>query len=360
MKAIIAAGGKGTRLYPLTFTSNKHMIPIANKPLLFYAIENIANVGVKEVAIIVNETRPAIEAAVGAGKKWGIQVTYIDQPVALGIGHVVKISEKFLAGSPFVYHLGDNIFTNGISKPFNFFVKNKSDAVLTILKHPENFRLGVPYFDKQGKLLKVVEKPKNPPNPYGVPGLYFFNHNVFKAFRGADPVKPSARGEYEVPDLYSWLIRHKYKVDAAEIDGQWRDPGKFDDSLDSSRLLLDLHCKKSIKGKVDKSSQLEGQVEIGKGSTIENSQITGPVSIGKNVHILNSRIGAHTAIADDCEIISSTIEYSILMQGVQIINIRRPIDASIIGKSATIRSDKAAKPSYNFTISDHSHVDVPH
>lgn len=360
MKAIIAAGGKGTRLYPLTFTSNKHLIPIANKPLLLYPVEDIASVGIKEVGVIVNETKPAIENLLGNGSKWGLKITYIDQPVALGIGHVVMISETFLAGEPFVYHLGDNIFTNGIKKPFDYFAKEKPDAVLTIIEHPENHRLGVPFFDENGKLLKVVEKPQNPPNKYGVPGLYFFNHNVFKAFKGPDRVKPSERrGEYEVPDLYSWLIEHNYRVEAAEIDGEWRDPGKFDDSLDANRLLLDLKCKTNIKGKVDKATHITGEVEAGKRSVIKNSQIEGPVSIGENVYVENSQIKPHTSIANGCKVINSQIGYSIIMEDVTIENIRKPIDASMIGKHAVIRSDKAAKPTYNFTISDHSHIDVP-
>ena len=306
MKAIIAAGGKGSRLYPLTFTSNKHLIPIANKPLLFYPLEDIAEVGIKQVGIVVNETRPAVEEAVGNGAKWGLKITYIDQLQPLGIGHVIKISEKFLAGDPFVYHLGDNTFTKGIKKPFNHFVSAKPDAVLTIIKHKENFRLGVPYFDKSGKLIKVVEKPKNPPNDYGVPGLYFFNHNVFKAFRGKNAVKPSARGEYEVPDLYSYLIDHGYRVVASEIDGQWCDPGKFDDSLEANRLLLDLRVKQEILGEVDKDSKITGKVMVGKGSEIKNSRITGPCAIGENVHLENCIIGPYTSIADGCELRSAS------------------------------------------------------
>jgi len=172
MKAIIAAGGKGTRLRPLTFTANKHLLPIANKPLLLYPIEDIAGVGIKQVGIIVNETRPAIEALLGTGSKWGLKITYINQPQPLGLAHVVKTAEKWLGKTPFFMHNGDNIFTDGIKEPYQYFKKHKPDAVLTILEHEENYRLGVPYFDKDGQLIKVVEKPKNPPNKFGIPGLY--------------------------------------------------------------------------------------------------------------------------------------------------------------------------------------------
>ncbi len=358
MKAIIAAGGRGSRLYPLTFTNNKHLIPIANKPLLFYPIEDIAEVGIKQVGIIVNETRSSIENAVGSGKKWGLKITYIDQPEPLGIGHVVKISENFLQGEPFVYHLGDNIFTNGIKKPFDHFATKKPDAVLTIIQHDENFRLGVPYFDKSGKLEKVVEKPKNPPNSYGVPGLYFFNHHVFEAFHGKEQVQPSIRGEYEVPDLYSYLIEHGYQVDTAEIDGQWIDPGKFDDSLEANRILLDIRGINDIKGIVDKSSTIQGKVAIGKGSNIVNSRIYGPATIGEHVHIENAYIGPYTSIANGCEIRSATIEDSILMERVDITDVKGKIVASMIGKDATVIGLSAAKPIHKLTISDMSVVEL--
>lgn len=359
MKALIAAGGNGTRLRPLTFTSNKHLIPIANKPLLFYALENIAEVGIKEVGVIVNQTRPAIEAALGDGKRWNLKITYLDQPRPLGIGHVVKISEKFLAGEPFVYHLGDNIFTEGIDQPYRQFVKTRPDALLTIIKHKENFRLGVPYFDCQGKLVKVVEKPLNPPNDYAIPGLYFFTKTVFKAFRGQDRVKPSPRGEYEVPDLYTYLIEHGYRVETAEISGEWRDPGKFDDSLDANRLLLDLRCHRKIAVKIGKHSKIIGKVEIGTGTKIVASQVTGPVSIGQNCYLQNSFIGPYTSIADGCEIRNSAVTNSILMERVDISDVSGKIKDSLIGRDATITGNRSAHGTVKLTISDLSMVEIP-
>jgi glucose-1-phosphate thymidylyltransferase len=358
MKAIIAAGGKGTRLRPLTFTSNKHLIPIANKPLLLYPIENIVKVGIKEVGIIVNETRPAVENFLGTGKKWGIKITYINQPEPLGLAHVVKISQKFLGKSPFVYHLGDNIFTKGIKKPFEKFMSSKPDALLTVVEHEENYRLGVPYF-KNNKLEKIVEKPKTPPNKYGVPGLYFFTHHVFQAFSGKDQIRPSARGEFEIVDLYNYLLRHDFNVEVSELEGEWLDPGKFDDSLLANRLLLDLNTKQYIKGNVDQNSKISGKVNIGKNSQIKNSQIVGPVSIGENVHVEDSFIGPYTSIADNCEIRSATIEYSILMESVDITDVPVRIEGSMIGKDATLLGTKAAIPSYKFTVSDMSLIELP-
>jgi len=357
MKAIIAAGGKGTRLRPLTFSSNKHLIPIANKPLLLYPFENIVALDIKQIGIIVNETKPAIENLLGDGSKWKVKITYIDQPEALGLGHVVKISQKFLNKSPFVFHLGDNIFSQGIKEPYHHFIKHKPDAVLTVIKHPENYRLGVPFFDDNGKLIEVVEKPENPPNQFAAPGLYIFNHHVFEAFSGKDAVKPSARGEYEITDLYNYLLKKNYKVDAVEIKGEWRDPGKFDDSLEANRLMLDLKLKTSIKGKVDKKTKISGEVVVGKGSKVSNSQIIGPAIIGKNVVIKDSYIGPHTSIADNCKIVNSEIENSIVMQDSHLVDARPRIEASMIGKHADIRTTQ--NPTYSFFIGDHCKIELP-
>lgn len=362
MKAIIAAGGKGTRLYPLTFTSNKHLIPIANRPLLSYPLENIAEVGIKDVGIIVNpDTQDAIKDYVGKGEKWGIKVSYIEQLEPLGLAHVVEVSQKFLGDSPFVYHLGDNIFSKGIKGPFKVFAKKKPDALLTVLEHDENYRLGVPFFDKQGNLKEVVEKPKNPPNRYGVPGLYMFSSKVFEAYKGRGRIKPSARGELEITDLYNWMLSHDKKVEVAELDGKWRDPGKFDDSLEANKLMLEIKVKKDVKGKVDKDSNVSGEVEIGKGSRIVNSKIVGPVSIGENVHIRNSFVGPFTSIASECEIVNASIEYCILMEDIDIADVKGKIEASMIGKHTRIITPKtkARAPIYSFTVADHCTIELP-
>ncbi|MBU2543697.1 glucose-1-phosphate thymidylyltransferase [Patescibacteria group bacterium] len=359
MKAIIAAGGKGTRLYPLTYTSNKHMLPIANKALLLYPFEDIVSVGIKEIGIIVNETRPSIEKLIGDGSNWGARVTYIDQPIAMGLAHVVKISEKFINGDSFVYHLGDNIFTQGIKRPYSKFVKSKSDAMLTMIEHQENYRLGVPFFDEDGKLIRVVEKPENPPNRFGIPGLYMFGPKVFEAFKGKDQIKPSARGELEIVDLYNYMIKKGYKVEVAELEGEWRDPGKFDDSLETNKLIMDLNKRTEINGKVDKDSKLADGVVLGKGSTVTNSQILGPVIIGDNVEIRNSYIGPYTAIGDSCEIVNAKIEYSILLPDVHLVDVRGKIQASMIGSHTEIRQTKERVPVYSFMVADHCRIDLP-
>jgi glucose-1-phosphate thymidylyltransferase len=358
MKALIAAGGRGTRLYPITFTSNKHLIPVANKPLLLYPVEAIAAAGIKEVGVIVNETRPAIESLLGDGSAWGFKITYIFQEKPEGLGHCVKVAEEFMAGSPFVFHLGDNIFTDGIGKPFDHFLKTKPDALLTITKHEENWRLGVPFFDDQGKLVKVVEKPKNPPNPYGVPGLYFFNRHVFEAFRGKDRVKKSARGEYEITDLYTYLLEHGYRVEYEEVGGWWRDPGKMEDLLEANSLILDKFNEHRIEGKVDKETQISGDVTIEKGSTVTRSVIRGPVVIGRNVVIEDSYVGPFTSIYHECLIKNCEVENSVLLQGARLENLDKRVDKSLIGnKAQVIRTDTRPR-SYNFLVGDMSRVDL--
>lgn len=358
LKAIIAAGGRGTRLRPLTFTGNKHLLPIANKPLLFYPLESIIGLGIKEVGVIVNETRPSVENLLGDGTKWGLKITYINQLEPLGLAHVVKISQSFLKKDPFVYILGDNIFTKGVQDVYDAFIKTKSDALLTMVKHKENYRLGVPFFEN-GKLIKVVEKPKDPPHNYGVPGLYFFSHHVFEAFSGKDSIKPSSRGELEITDLYNYLIKHGYRVEAAEIKGEWLDPGKFDDSLEANRVMLELRCSDDIKGDVDKDSKLMGKIAIGADSKIRNSQIIGPVSIGEKVNISDSYIGPYTSIANDCKIQKAAIEYSIVMEGVNIMETPSRIWGSMIGKEAVVMGRQSASPICKLTISDMSKVELP-
>ncbi|MFZ2199426.1 MAG: glucose-1-phosphate thymidylyltransferase [Microgenomates group bacterium] len=360
MKAIIAAGGKGTRLYPLTFTSSKQMLPIANKPLIMYPLEDIIATGIKEIGMVVNDSRPDFEKMLGDGSKLGVKITYIDQPEALGLAHVVKICEKFVGGDSFIYHLGDNIFTAGIKKPFDHFVKSGADAVLTVIEHEENYRLGVPFFDKDGKLIQVVEKPEVPPNKFGVPGLYMFSSKVFGAFHDDDGIKPSARGELEITDLYNYMLKKGYKVEVAELDGQWRDPGKFNDALETNKLILEQMKNHKLAGEVDSDSKLTDGVTLGKGSKVINSQIVGPVIIGENVEIRNSYIGSFTAIGNDCEIVGSKIEYSIVLEDVHITDVKGKIESSMIGKHTEINRSPEVSPKYSFMIADHCRISLPY
>ena len=234
MKAIIRIGGGGKRRGPVTFTANKHFIPVGNKPLIFYPIETIKKAGIVDIAITYNPGQLVFAKKIlGSGRAWGVKFTYIEQPEPIGLANVVAVCEEWIGDEPFVYHLGDNIFVDGIIESKEYFEKEKPDGLVVMVHHSENTRLGVPYFDKNNRLIKYIEKPKNPPHDFAIPGLYFGNKNFFKAFHGKDRIKPSDRGEYEIPTAYQWLIDHKYRGDVIEYIGKWLDPGKFGDRLES-------------------------------------------------------------------------------------------------------------------------------
>lgn len=337
MKAIIPTGGRGTRMQPLTFSTNKHFIPVANKPLIYYPIEAIAESGIREVAITYNPGwLKLVKSYLGTGRKWGLKFTYILQEEPSGLANVVQVCEDYLKGKPFVYHLGDNIFTEGIKDLVEYFLKEKPNGLVAMVKHHENWRLGVPYFDKQGNLQKIIEKPKNPPHKFAMPGIYFADSNFFKSFKGNDKVKPSPRGEYEIPDPFTWMIRHGYRVLAKEYKAKWLDPGKFGDWIESNRYLLDTKLRTKIESRVGKNNKIEGRVKIGGKCKIKNSEIRGPVSIGDSVQIFGSYVGPYTSISDGCVIENSHVENSVLMKRVKVVNLRQPIDESLIGTESEI------------------------
>jgi len=337
MKAIIPTGGRGTRMQPLTFSTNKHFIPLAGKPLIHYPIEAVANSGIKNVAITYNPGwLEIVKSYLGDGSMWGLKFTYVLQEKPLGLANIFQVCEDYLKDEPFLLHLGDNIFTGGISGLVDHFLKEKPDGMIAKVKHPENWRLGVPIFDKKGRLTDYVEKPKNPPNDYAVPGIYFFTKDVFKSFKGKDRVKPSARGEYEILEPFKWLIKHKYRIDVVEYKGKWLDPGKFDDWIQANQFLLDINVKGEKLSKLANGTLIEGRVDLGRRSKLINSEVRGPVVIGDDVVIKNSYIGPFTSISDNCVIEDSHVENSVLMPGVAIKNIKQPINESVVGTGAEI------------------------
>ncbi len=336
MKAIIPTGGRGTRMRPITFSANKHFIPVANKPLILYPIQTVADAGIKEIGITYNPG--GLEEAqnlLGDGSKWGVKITYVLQEKPAGLANIVQVCEDFVAGDAFVLHLGDNIFVDGIAEAVEHFEKEKPNGMVTMVHHPENRRMGVPYFDDQGRLLKYVEKPENPPHDFAVPGLYFADNNFFKCFK-EDPIQPSPRGEYEIPDAFQWMINHNYRVDVLEYKGKWLDPGKFDDWLEANQFLIGRLEESKLESQPDEQSRVENRVSIGKDCTIENTHIRGPVIIGTNVTLKNAYIGPYCAVSDGCTITGSHVENSVVMNNVKIANVSQPIDESIIGIDSII------------------------
>lgn len=338
MKAIIPTGGRGTRMRPLTFSTNKHFIPVANKPLIFYPVETIADAGIKEVGITYNPGGlEEAKAHLGDGSGWGLSITYILQEKPAGLANIVEVCEEFIGGNSFVFHLGDNMFVDGIKEAVKYFEKEKPDGLVTMIHHKENKRMGVPFFNGQGRLIKYVEKPENPPHDFAVPGVYFGNANFFKCFRGENKIKPSDRGEYEIPAAFQWLVDNGFRVDVIEYKGKWLDPGKFDDWILANQYILENKLEENIECEVELPSKIAGKVSLGRNCAIVNSKITGPSVIGDNVTITDSEIGPLTSIASNCEIVKSKVSNSILMNGVKILDIwNHPVYNSLIGTDSEV------------------------
>ena len=353
MKSIILCAGKGTRLRPLTHTSAKHLIPIANKPVLFYAIEAIRDCEIKDIGIIVGETGEDIRSELKEGSKWGVNISYIEQKEALGLAHAVSVAKDFLGEDKFLMYLGDNLLKNGVESYVNKFIQENynSFVLLTEVDNPKQF--GVAELEG-GRVVRVVEKPKEPVSNLALIGVYFFDKNVHQAIEN---IKPSARGELEITDAIQWMIDKGYKVGAEVIEGWWKDTGKPDDILEANRLILE-DIERDISGAkvVDEASQISGRVKIGKGSEIINSKILGPVIIGNKVKVVDSYIGPFTSLSDGVEIKKAEIEYSVVLENTKIENIKRRMQKCLIGKGVKIYHSKDLPRIYKFILGDHSKV----
>lgn len=353
MKSIILCAGKGTRLRPLTHTSAKHLIPIANKPVLFYAIEAIGDCGVKEIGIIIGETGDDIKSELKEGSKWGVNISYIEQKEALGLAHAVSVARDFLGEEKFLMYLGDNLLKNGVESYADKFIQGNYNAfvLLTEVDNPRQF--GVAEL-KEGRVVRVVEKPKEPVSNLALIGVYFFDKNVHQAVKS---INPSARGELEITDAIQWMIDKGYKVGAEVIGGWWKDTGKPDDILEANRLILE-DIERDVSGAkvVDETSQISGRVKIGKGSEIINSKIVGPVIIGNKVKVVDSYIGPFTSLSDEVEIKKIEIEYSVVLENTEIENIKGRMQRCLIGKGVKIYHSKDLPRVYEFIIGDHSKV----
>ena len=353
MKALITSGGRGTRLRPITHTQNKHLIPIANKPILHYAIEAIAEAGIKEVGIVINADNQDVANAIGDGGTWGVHITYIPQEAPLGLAHVVKISQSFIKDEPFIFYLGDNMVIGGIQKFIKKFEAEKSNCHLTLSKVKDPSRFGVPEIKGQ-QIVGIVEKPLKPKSEYAVAGIYLYDHTIFEA---VNSIKPSPRGELEISDAHQYLLQRGYKVTFSEITGWWKDTGKPEDLLEANRLVLS-HQRGKIDGRIDKNSAIAGEVVIGKGTQIISSQIRGPVIIGENSLIENSYIGPYTSIHNETRLLNSEIEFSIVMENCHIENVGIRIESSILGANVDIIKAKGMPKTHRFILGTQSQVEL--
>ena len=339
MKALIASGGRGTRLRPITHTQNKHLIPIANKPILYYAIEAAVDAGITEIGIVHNADSQEVPKYIGDGSKWGVKITYIPQTVPGGLAQVVQLAEKFIAGDKFIFYLGDNMLVGGVKRFVEEFEKSGCNCYLTLAKVKDPERFGVPEI-RNKKIMRVDEKPKKPKSNDAVKSL-----------------KPSARGELEISDAHSLLIKRGFKVGYTEITGWWKDTGKPTDLLEANRLILD-NIEPRNDGTVDAQSDVAGRVVIEEGARIIKSKIRGPVIIGKNCIIEDSYIGPYTSIGDRTEIKESEIEYSIILRDCKIHSVGIRIEGSILGNDVEIVEAVGKPRVHRFMIGDQSRIEV--
>jgi len=354
MKALITAGGKGTRLRPLTHTQNKHLLPIANKPILHYALEKMVDAGIKEVGIITNQEAPEVKAALGTGEAWGLNITYIPQDAPLGLAHVVKISQDFIGDDSFIFYLGDNMVVGGLGKFIDAFEKTGSNCHLTLSKVKDPERFGVPEI-RDNRIVSIEEKPQHPKSEFAVTGIYLYDSTIFEAVNN---IEPSARGELEISDAHQYLLDHGYAITFSEITGWWKDTGKPEDVLEANRLLLE-HTKAKQEGDIDAKSYVTGNVVVEKGAKIINSVVRGPVIIGRNTVIENCFIGPFTSIGDGCTIRNSEVEFSLILKDVQVLDVGVRIEGSLLGAAARVVSSTGRPRSNRFMVGDQSLIEIP-
>tara|TARA_B100000315_G_scaffold257132_1_gene304969 strand:- start:4658 stop:5722 length:1065 start_codon:yes stop_codon:yes gene_type:complete len=353
MKALITAGGHGTRLRPITHTQNKHLILIANKPMLAYALEYVRDAGITEAGIVINKGDTEVQKVFGNGSELGISITYISQESPKGLAHVVKISQDFIGDDEFIFYLGDNILVGGIKKFIDSFSEKKSNCHLVLSEVPDPQRFGVPEINDHA-IVGIEEKPEKPKSKYAVTGIYIYDNSIFEA---VNKITPSSRGELEISDAHQFLLEKGYKISFSEITGWWKDTGKVSDLLDANRLVLESQ-ENNITGDVDSASSISGRVRIGKGCKIVNSRIRGPVVVGRNVTIENAYLGPHTAIGNECRIVNSEVENSIFLERTFIENVSHRIADSLLGMDVQIRGQNQRPVTNRFMLGDQSRVEL--
>jgi glucose-1-phosphate thymidylyltransferase len=352
-KAVILSGGKGTRLRPITHTGAKQLVPIANKPILFYGIEAIRDAGISDIGIVVGDTASEIKAAVGDGSKFGVRAVYIQQEAPLGLAHAVKISRDFVGADRFIVYLGDNLIIDGIKDFVRRFEANRPNCQILLAHVPNPQDFGVAELDGS-RVARLVEKPKQPKSDLALVGVYMFDANVFEA---ADNIKPSWRDELEITDAIQYLIDKDFGVECQIISGWWKDTGKLEDMLEANRMLLG-RLDKRIEGKVDDRSRIDGSLVLEKGSEVVNSVLRGPLIVGERSKIIDSYVGPFSSVYYDVEIRGSEIEHSIVLEGSRIIDVGRRIESSLVGKNVVIEKHDKPPKAYRFMVGDYSRIEL--
>lgn len=347
------SGGSGTRLRPITHTSAKQLVPVANKPVLFYGLEAIAEAGITQVGIIVGETAEEIREAVGDGSAFGLEVTYIPQAEPLGLAHAVLIAREFLGEDDFVMYLGDNFVVGGITDLVDAFRAERPDAQILLTKVANPTAFGVAQLDAAGRVIDLEEKPEHPKSDLALVGVYLFTPAVHEAVRA---IKPSWRGELEITHAIQWMLDAGRDVRSTTISGYWKDTGNVTDMLEVNRSVLET-LERSIDGTVDDDSEIIGRVRIEAGAKVTGSRIVGPVIVGARTVITDSYVGPFTSIAENCRIEDSEIEYSIVLRGSSMSGVRR-VEASLIGRQVEVTPAPRRPAAHRFVLGDHSKVQI--
>ena len=364
IKGLVLSGGKGTRLRPFTYTGAKQLVPIANKPILFYALEQLVECGIRDIGVVVGETGDQVRAALGDGSRFGARVTYVQQEAPLGIAHAIRISRPFLRDCPFVVFLGDNFIKGGVVPYVESFRRSGPDCQVLLKSVPNPRDFGVAQLEN-GRLSRVVEKPSQPPSDLAVIGIYMFDSPVFEA---VEAIRPSARGELEITDTIQYLIDHGYGVRAEVVEDCWIDTGKMDDLLAANRAILETLAPRSA-GSADAASRLEGAVVLEEGCRVESSVIEGPAIIGERTRIINSRVGPFTSVYHDSLVRDSHLEGSVVLENTVIEGLGAPVRDSLIGRNVELRGGgppagraggRAAEGGcYCLVLGDYSRIRVP-
>jgi glucose-1-phosphate thymidylyltransferase len=354
MKGLVLTGGFGTRLRPITYTSQKQLIPVANKPIIFYAIEDLVEAGIEEIGIVYGPNKEQVMETIGDGKRWNARITYIEQDYPKGLAHAVLIARDFIKDDSFVMYLGDNLLKEGIREFVQDFENSDCEAsiLLTHVKNPQLF--GVATLDEEGNVIQLIEKPKEPPSDLALVGIYAFRTSIFDAVTG---IMPSWRDELEITDAIQWLMDNKFRVNASVTTDWWKDTGKPEDILEANHLVLDGISRK-IEGKIEDNVEMRGRIQIGKGTVIkEGTIIRGPCIIGKNCVIGPSTyVGPYTSVGNNVVIDSTEVESSIIMDDTHIHDGKRIFD-SLIGRGCEINSSEISVPrGQKFVLGDHSRI----
>ncbi len=353
IKALVLAGGSGRRLRPITHTFAKQLVPVANKPILFYGLEALRDAGITDVGMVVGETAPAIQASVGDGSAFGVSVTYIQQDAPLGLAHAVLVAREFLGDDDFVMYLGDNFIVGGITALVEEFRSTGPDAQIMLTKVPDPREFGVAELDEAGEVIGLEEKPQHPKSDLALVGVYIFTSAVHEAVR---QLEPSWRGELEITEAIQWLIDNGRKVRSSTITGYWKDTGNVSDMLEVNRMVLE-GVERQVNGTVDTCTELIGRVVIEAGAQVSGSRIVGPVIIGAGTRVSASYVGPFTSVGQDVVIDDSEIEYSIVLRGASIQGVRR-IEASLIGHYVEVTPSPQVPKAHRLILGDHSKVQI--